>query len=88
MGKVPRLNFIQIFSVILFTGALSISGFSSQQNEIIDDSIQDFTFELVQLSYATSHVNACSGNGEEDASGSCTCNVGWNGLQCEISGGN
>jgi len=78
---------IAILSVILFTGVLSILGFSSQSNEIIDDPIEKFTFGIVQLSSATSHVNACSGNGEEDANGTCTCNVSWSGLQCEASEG-
>lgn len=43
---------ILILSVILFTGALSTPSFTSQSNEIIDDSIEEFTFGFVQLSSA------------------------------------
>lgn len=56
MRNIKRLNSIlaiPILSVVLFTGALSIPGFTSQSNEVIDDSIQDFTFGLIQLSSAT-----------------------------------
>jgi len=52
-SKVYSVYGIALFSAILFTGILPIPGFLSQSNEIIDDSIQEFTFGLIQLSSAT-----------------------------------
>jgi len=59
MGHSKQLNGIfriTILSVVLFTGALSTPSFTSQSNEIIDDSIEEFTFGLVQLSSAANHA--------------------------------
>jgi len=61
MGHGLQLNSIvgiTILSVVLFTGVFSIPGFSSHSNEVIDDSIEDFTFGFVQLSSATFMINA------------------------------
>ena len=46
---------ISILSVVLFTGALSIPGFTSQSNQVINDSNQKFTFGLIQYSFGASH---------------------------------
>ena len=46
---------VSILSVILFAGTLSITGFSSQPNEVINDTIQGFTFGSIQFASAT-HV--------------------------------
>jgi len=65
MGQSKRLKSIcgtSVLFVALFTGILSISGFSSPSNEIIDDSIQEFTFGLVQLSSATHETGHPSGS--------------------------
>jgi len=58
--RVSRFNIgtVGLFSLILFTGVLSIPGFSSQSNEVIDDSIEQLSFDLIQLSFATHSTEA------------------------------
>jgi len=60
--RVSRFNIgaVGLFSLILFTGVLSIPGFSSQPNEIIDDFFEQFSFDLIQLTFATTHTPAYS----------------------------
>ena len=79
---------IILFSFILLSGTVFAFNFDNNSEIIIDDSFQEFSFGLVQLSSATSHVNTCSGNGTEN-DGSCVCFEEWSGLQCEVqsSGG-
>jgi len=80
--------YVVIFTAITIFGISGLSGLNSHSNEIIDDSIQEFTFGLVQFSSATDPSGpACSGNGIDDGAGSCICDEGWSGLQCEVSGG-
>jgi len=86
--SIPTNYYLVLITVVTIFGVSGLPGLNSSSNEIIDDSIQEFTFGLVQLSSAASHVNTCSGNGTE-SDGSCVCSEEWSGLQCEVqsSGG-
>jgi len=56
MGQSRAINYyIILLTVVTILGVSGVPGLNSSSNEIIDDSIQEFTFGLVQLSSAT-HV--------------------------------